>query len=125
MIVHGAFPVNCWARVRGWTVMASTPSASAIVATSTAFRCVSSQPPRILTVSGTRIAARMARRIRAAAGTSRMSAAPLPLPVILWTGQPMLRSTTSAPRASQRAAASASASAFLPRSCIASGRSAG
>ena len=52
MIVHGALPVNRCERVRGCTVMASTPSASAIWATSTAFRCSSSQPPRILTVNG-------------------------------------------------------------------------
>ena len=50
MIVHGAFPVNSAPACAGWTVIASTPSASAIRATSTAFRCVSSQPPRILTV---------------------------------------------------------------------------
>ena len=106
-------------------MIASTPSASAIRATSTAFRWVSSQPPRILTVKGTRTAARMARRIRAVAGMSRMRAAPLPLPVIRGTGQPMFRSTTSAPMASQRAAASANGSGLFPRSCIASGRSAG
>ncbi len=63
MIAHGALPVKRCERVRGCTVIASTPSASAIWATSTAFRCSSSQPPRILTVSGTLTALRSARRI--------------------------------------------------------------
>ena len=97
MIVHGALPVNRCERVRGCTVMASTPSASAIWATSTAFRCSSSQPPRILTVNGTESAFFSARRISAVPVTSRISAAPLPLPVILGMGHPMLRSTMSAP----------------------------
>ena len=125
MIVHGALPVNRCERVRGCTVMASTPSASAIWATSTAFRCSSSQPPRILTVNGTESAFFSARRISAVPVTSRISAAPLPLPVILGMGHPMLRSTMSAPRTWQRSAARASRSASLPRSCIASGRSSG
>jgi len=97
MMVHGARPVKRCERVRGCTVMASTPSASAIWATSTAFRCSSSQPPRILTVSGTLTALRRARRIRALVSTLRMRAAPLPLPVIWGMGQPMFRSTMSAP----------------------------
>jgi hypothetical protein len=102
MIVHGALPVKRWERVRGCTVIASTPSDSAMRATSTAFRCSSSHPPRILMVKGTVMLWRMARRRRAGAGTSRMRAAPLPLPVILGMGQPMLRSTMLAPSSSQR-----------------------
>jgi len=125
MIVQGALPVKRCERERGCTVMASTPSDSAIWATSTAFRCSSSQPPRIFTVSGTLTAFRRARRISAVPAMSRMRAAPLPLPVIFGMGQPMFRSTMSAPSIWQRSAARASRSGSLPSSCMASGRSSG
>src|SRR5439155_1683300 len=73
MISRGARPENCCERVRGWTVIASTPSLSASRAISTAFTVRSSQPPRILIVRGTRIAFRRVRRISRAASGSRMS----------------------------------------------------
>ena len=125
MISHGALPEWRCARVRGCTVIASTPSASAICATSTALRCSSSHPPRILTVRGTESTARMARRMRAVAATSRMSAAPLPLPVMRGMGQPMLRSTMSAPSPWSFSAARQRRSGSLPSSCMARGRSSG
>src|SRR6266540_4175732 len=65
----------------------------------------------------------MARRSRAVPGMSFIRAAPLPLLVILGMGQPMLRSTMSAPSSSQRSAARAKACGSRPRSCIANGRS--
>ena len=125
MISQGARPENCCERVRGWTVIASTPSLSASRAISTAFTVRSSQPPRILIVRGTRIAFRRVRRISRAASGSRMRAAPWPLATIFATGQPMLRSIASAPPASSRRAASARISGSEPRSCIAIGCSSG
>src|SRR5207244_2911264 len=125
MISQGARPENCCERVRGWTVIASTPSLSASRAISTAFTGRSSQPPRILIVRGTRIAFRRVRRISRAASGSRMRAAPWPLATIFATGQPMLRSIASAPPASSRRAASARISGSEPRSCIAIGCSSG
>ena len=125
MISHGATPVYCCERVRGWTVIASTPSPSAMRAISTAFTVRSSQPPRILIVKRTAIALRMVRKTTAAPSGSRISAAPWPLDTILATGQPMLRSMASAPAASRRRAASASTSGSAPSSCIAIGCSSG
>ena len=76
MISHGARPVNCCERVRGCTVIPSAPSSSAMRAISTAFSERSSQPPRILTVSGTDTALRMPLMTSAARSGSRMSAEP-------------------------------------------------
>src|SRR5260370_32234825 len=73
-------------------------------------------------VKGTAMLWRMARSSRAVAVTSFMRAAPLPLRVILGMGQPMLRSTMSAPSSSQRRAAGTRACGSVPRSCMASGR---
>src|SRR3989475_8283311 len=125
MISQGATPLNCCERVRGWTMIASTPSPSAIRAISTAFTVRSSQPPRILIVRSTPIAFRRVRKTTAAPSGSRISAAPWPLATIFATGQPMLRSTASAPAASRCRAASARTSGSAPRSCIAIGCSSG
>ncbi len=87
----------------------------------------SSQPPRILTVKGTRRAARMARRItRGWPGMSRMSAAPLPLagdrrgPGSPCSGR---RRRRPSPRSGRRPPRAPPGS--FPRSCIARGRSGG
>src|SRR2546426_6939309 len=125
MISQGATPLNCCERVRGWTVIASTPSPSAIRAISTAFTVRSSQPPRILIVRSTPIAFRRVRKTTAAPSGSRISAAPWPLATIFATGRPMLRSIASAPAASSCRAASARTSGSAPRSCIAIGCSSG
>ena len=122
---HGARPVYCWLRVRGCTVMPSTPSLSASRAISGAFTLRSSQPPRILIVSGPATALRSVRKMTPARSGSRISAAPWPLATIFATGQPMLRSMPSAPAASSRRAASARRSGSSPSSCMASGRSSG
>jgi hypothetical protein len=125
MMSHGARPVNCCERVRGCTLIASTPSLSATRAISAAFTDRSSQPPLILIVSGTRMALRIEPKILEATLGSRMRAAPWPLATIFATGQPMFRSIASAPSASRRRAASARRSGSAPSSCIAIGRSTG
>src|SRR2546425_11598912 len=125
MMAQGARPVYCCERVRGWTVIASTPSPSAMRAISTAFTVRSSHPERILMVNGTSTAFRSVRKMTAARSGSRMSAAPCPLATIFETGQPMLRSIPSAPVAASRRAASASTSGSPPRSWKAMGRSSG
>src|SRR3989441_2834775 len=125
MMAQGARPGYCCERVRGWTVIASTPSPSAMRAISTAFTVRSSHPERILMVNGTSTAFRSVRKMTAARSGSRMSAAPCPLATIFETGQPMLRSIPSAPVAASRRAASASTSGSPPRSWKAMGRSSG
>ena len=125
MISHGARPLYCCERVRGWTVIASTPSPSAMRAISTAFTVWSSQPPRILIVKSTPIALRIVRNTTAAPSGSRISAEPWPLATIFATGQPMFRSIASAPVASSRRAASARTSGSPPRSWSAIGCSSG
>ena len=72
--------------------MASIPICSAMRATSTATILFSSQPERILIVSGMRTAARTARKSFSISGKSRSSPEP-PHFTTFFTGQPRLIST--------------------------------
>src|SRR5207244_3739448 len=86
------------ARVRGWTVMPSTPSASASRAISGALTVRSSHPPRILIVNAPRTAFRIVRKTTAARRGSRLTAAPWPFLPTFAPGQPMLLAARSAGR---------------------------
>ena len=78
-----------------------------------------SQPARIFTVTGTFTAFTMALTQASARRKSRSKAEPAPPLVTLLAGQPMFRSTRSAPAASVMRAASAKCSGSLPDSCMA------
>ena len=85
--------------------------------------CEASQPARIFTVTGIFTACTMAVTQRSARRISRSRAEPAPPLVTLLAGQPMFRSTRSAPAASQSRALSARASGRPPETCMDSGRS--
>ena len=85
--------------------------------------CEASQPARIFTVTGTFTAFTMAVTQRSARRMSFSSAEPAPPLVTLLAGQPMFRSTRSAPAASHSAAPSARASGRPPEICMDRGRS--
>ena len=78
-------------------------------------------PRRSLTVTGTETASATALVIRQARSASSSSDAPDDVFVTLRTGQPMLRSTMSAPAASHMRAASAQATGSDPNTWTASG----
>ena len=126
MMLQSAWPSYCWARVRGWMARACTPAASNMrrkSRNSPRSFCEASQPARIFTVTGTFTAFTMAVTQRSANLMSRSSAEPAPPLVTLLAGQPMFRSTMSAPAASHSTAPSARASGRPPEICMDSGRS--
>ena len=86
-----------------------------------ALRQSSSQPVRILTVTGTSTASTTACMIAVASASSRISAEPDALRTIFLAGQPKLMSTISAPRPATTRAASAITSGSVPASCTAIG----
>ena len=90
------------ARVRPWTQIASAPASSQYFATSTALTLFSSQPLRILTVTGRSTAAFTARTMSPHSGGFFISALPQLLPAIFGTGQPMLMSIASGPACAAR-----------------------
>ena len=95
-------------------------------AISTALREASSQPSRIFTVNGRRVARRIAVKISSARFGSRISADPSPFLTTFGAGHPILKSRISAvPSSSIYAAASAAILADLAKICIAIGRSSG
>ena len=104
-------------RVRPCTASRSAPLPAHCLATSTPVRCSSSQPMRILTVSGVSPprALRAAATIAPHSGGSSSRRLPAPLEVILGAGQPMLMSNISKrmpfSRTSKMALASVSGSA--------------
>ena len=91
---------------------------------SAALRDASSQPSRILTLTGTRIASRAAAISRAARSRSRISAAPARPPVTRLHGQPMLMSIQCAPEASALRAAASAISCRIARGDLNDARSA-
>ena len=113
-----------WLRVRPWTVIICAPRSCAIRASSGAFRLVTSQPIRILTVTGTSTARTTASISRAASGKSRISAEPASPLTTFFTGQPMLISMIAAPRSAFSRAASAISRGTHPASCSDTGSSA-
>ena len=76
---------------------------------------------RSLTVTGSPDPSRAARATATAVSGSRIRAAPAPVFITLGTGQPMLRSIRSAPRAATVAAAERITSGSEPKSWIATG----
>ena len=77
-------------------------------------RSFSSQPRRVLQVTGVETALTTARVISSILGTSRRSPAPAPLPATFLTGQPKLMSMKSGWAVSTIRAASAIASGSRP-----------
>ena len=86
-------------------------------ATSGALMHVSSQPARILAVTGSRVAFETAETISPIRSGSRISALPSPFPVIFGAGQPKFRSMNSNPALSSSCAARAISSGSRPNSC--------
>ena len=85
-----------------------------------------SQPRRNLAVTGTSTAFTTASMMRPAFSGSFINAAPSPLFTIFPIGQPMFRSTMSAPECSRAIwAASAMQTGSLPKICTAAGCSPG
>ena len=97
--------------------MALTPARSAIIASSGAFLLASSQPRRNFSVTGLVVAPTAATIRRSASRGSRIRAEPHSAPVTSFAGQPMLRSTISAPAASAIAAPLAIHFASRPTNC--------
>jgi hypothetical protein len=95
------------------------PALSARRASSAAFRASSSQPSRVLSVTGTSTAPTTASISRSAWSRSRISAEPDSPPTTFLAGQPMLMSMIRAPCPSTMRAASAIQCASRPASCTA------
>ena len=117
-----ACPCGARPRSAGGTSRPATP------ASSTSRRATSkpSTPPglsdaRSLTVTGRPEPSRAASATATAVSGSEISAAPAPVFMIFGTGQPMLRSIRSAPRAAATAAAERITSGSCPNSWIATG----
>ena len=126
MQFQSAWPLYTWARVRPWTATAEAPACSRIWANSTQLQLPMSQPRRNLAVTGTETAFTTASMMRPAFSGSFIRAAPSPLPTIFPMGQPMFRSTMSAPECSRAIwAASAMQTGSLPKICTAAGCSPG
>ena len=93
-----------------------TPAASARAAMSGAFRLSSSQPSRILSVTGTSTASTTASTSDSARSGSRIRAEPERPPTTFLAGQPMLMSMTCAPCPSSIRAARAIQTGSRPAS---------
>ncbi len=93
---------------------AATPACSNSWARAGAVKVCSSQPSRILTVTGMRTASTTVRTIAVVLAALHISAEPPPPRTTLCTGQPMLISTDDTPYASSQRAASAISTASAP-----------
>jgi hypothetical protein len=114
-----------WAE-RGWKVIPATPASSTSRrATSSPSASPIRRPARSLTVTGRFEPSRAARATATAVSGSSSIAAPAPVFITLGTGQPMLRSIRSAPRAATSAAAERMISGSEPNSWIATVPSSG
>ena len=110
--------------MRPCTATAAAPASSILRASDGALTLASSQPARILTVTGMSTASVIARTMRAAWAGSRIRLHPALCFAILGTGQPMLTSTMSAFIASTTWAAAAILPGSPPKIWIETGRSA-
>ncbi len=109
-------PENPCARVRPCTKTAATPTSSSTWARFGAVRLSSSQPSRILAVTGIFTALTIPRTSSAVLESSVIIDAPPPILTTFFTGQPMLMSTESAPSSAQIIAASRISSGTDPKS---------
>jgi type IV secretory pathway ATPase VirB11/archaellum biosynthesis ATPase len=116
-----ASPVYICTAERGCRVSAIAPTSTSRGPSSSALREPFLTPRRSLTVTGTETASATAAVMRQARSASSSSEAPEAVFVTLRTGQPMLRSTMSAPAATHMRAASAHATGSEPKTWTASG----
>ncbi len=116
-----ASPVYIWTAERGCSVSAIAPASTRRGPSASALREPFLTPRRSFTVTGTGTASATAAVMRQARSASSSSDAPDDVLVTLRTGQPMLRSTMSAPAATHMRAASAQAAGSEPNTCTASG----
>ena len=105
------------ARVRAWTVMRAAPACWQALAHSTAVTCSSSQPLRILTVTGREVWALTWATISPHSSGWSISLLPAPPETILGAGQPILISRKSKSSPSIMAAAWPMISGTSPNSC--------
>ena len=123
--LQSALPLKPWARVRAWSARERTPQPSRRRAVSAGRAVASSQPIRILTVTGSGVAATTAATTASMRPGSASSAEPALRSTTLRTGQPRSRSMRSGSRSVTRRAASAMTPGSEPHSWIPNGRSSG
>ena len=108
-------PLYDCAAVRPCTATAAAPASSIMRASAGALMSRSSQPARILTVTGMRTARLIERMMAAACDGSRIRLQPALCFAIFGTGQPMFTSTMSAPSPSTMRAAAVMVAGLPPK----------
>ena len=123
--LQSASPLYIWQRVLPCTVRAAIPTSCSLSASSTMIFEFSSQPRRVLTVTGNFTASTTDLVISTILSGKRIIPLPAPLPAILFTGQPKFISIISGPAppaileaSSAIFAASTIASGICPYICI-------